>query len=47
MAKFENLDTGEILTEEEARAEWRDLYDGEDPTNALDFRDQYRKVSSD
>lgn len=38
--KFINRDTGEALTEEEARIQWRDKYDGADPTtNLLTFEE--------
>ena len=36
---FINCDTGEALTEEEARIQWRDEYDGDDPTNILTFEE--------
>ena len=38
--KFINRDTGEALTEEEARIQWRDEYNGADPiTNLLTFEE--------
>ena len=37
---FINCDTGEALTEEEARIQWRDEYNGADPiTNLLTFEE--------
>lgn len=36
---FINRDTGDALTEEEARIQWRDEYDGDDPTNILTFEE--------
>ena len=41
---FINCDTGEALTEEEARIQWRDEYDGDEPTNILTFEKQYKKL---
>ena len=41
---FINCDTGEALTEEEARIQWRDEYDGDEPTNILTFEEQYKKL---
>lgn len=41
---FINRDTGEALTEEEARTQWREEYDGDDPTNILTFEEQYKKL---
>lgn len=40
---FINCDTGEALTEE-ARIQWRDEYDGDEPTNILTFEEQYKKL---
>lgn len=39
-----NRDTGETVTEEEARTFWRAEYDADDPTNILTFEDQYKKL---
>lgn len=36
-----NVDTGELLTKEEAIEQWRDEYDGGDDTNGLEFSEQY------
>lgn len=41
---YENRDTGELLTYKEMRQHWATEYDGDDPTNALDWREQYREV---
>ena len=41
---FINCDTGEALTEEEARIQWRDEYDGDDPTNILTFEELYKRL---
>ena len=41
---FINQDTGEALTEEEARIQWREEYDGDEPTNILTFEEQYKKL---
>ena len=45
MRFYRNKDTGQILKEDEARAQWRDEYDGEDPTNAVRFFDQYEDAA--
>lgn len=44
MRFYRNKDTGQILKEDEARAQWRDEYDGDDPTNAVRFFDQYSEL---
>lgn len=44
MRFYRNKDGGDVLTEGEARKEWRELYDGDDPTNLLSFYDQYEEV---
>lgn len=45
MRYFLNRDTGEILNEYEAAKEWIEDYDGNDPTNIINFFDQYEEVS--
>lgn len=47
MIYYKNKDTGELLTREEMLTQWRDAYDGEDPTNALGWAEQYDKVEVD
>ena len=48
MKFYKNIDNpGEILTEDEAREQWRKEYDGEDPTNLLTFFDQYKRVTGE
>ena len=44
MRFYRNKDGGDVLTEDEARKQWRDDYDGGDPTNLLSFYDQYEEV---
>lgn len=36
-----NADTGELLTQSEARKQWREDYDRDDPTNCIPFEEQY------
>lgn len=36
-----NNDTGELLKPTEARKQWREDYDGDDPTNSIPFEEQY------
>lgn len=43
---YMNRDTGELLTYEEMLQQWREEYDGDDPTNCMDIREQYEKVES-
>ena len=38
---YKNRDTGEILNEIEAKKQWREEYDGDDPTNPARFEEQY------
>ena len=45
MRFYKNKDTGQILKEPEARAQWRDEYDGDDPTNAVNFYNQYQEAT--
>lgn len=45
--EYMNKDTGEILTAADARKQWRNEYDGDDPTNCLSFLDQYDPVSNE
>lgn len=48
MKFYRNVDDpGAILTEDEARKQWAEEYDGEDPTNLLHFYDQYKRVTGD
>jgi len=45
---YRNIDNpGAILTEDEARKQWAEEYDGEDPTNLLHFYDQYERVTGE
>lgn len=41
---YMNKDTGEILNRAEMLEQWRDEYDGDDPTNGLTWREQYDEV---
>ena len=43
---YMNVDTGELLTYEEMREQWREEYDGEDPTNCRRISEQYEEVES-
>lgn len=36
-----NKETGELLTVPEMRAQFAELYDGDDPCNWVDFREYY------
>ena len=38
---FINRETGELLTKAEALAEWKEEYDGGDPTNPIPFSEYY------
>ena len=42
--KFMNRDTGELLDEREAQTQWREEYDGDDPTNCIKFKEQYLQI---
>ena len=44
MKMYMNLDTGEVLTYAEMRKQWREDYDGDDPTNGIDWHEQYEEV---
>ena len=44
---YRNRDTGQYLSYAEMRAEWRDMYDGDDPTNIFTWRDQYDEITTD
>ncbi len=36
--------TGELLTKQEALTIWREEYDGDDPTNAVPFEEQFERM---
>ncbi len=38
---YKNRDTGEMMKEIEAKKQWREEYDGDDPTNPARSEDQY------
>lgn len=42
--EYLNRDTQELLTEAAAKKQWRDEYDGDDPTNLLRFEEQYALI---
>lgn len=44
MRFYKNRDTGQILKEPDARVQWREEYDGDDPTSAVRFFDQYSEL---
>lgn len=44
MRYFVNRDTGELLTRSEMMAQFRDEYDGDDPTNCVSWDEYYREV---
>ena len=44
MTEYMNIETGEILTEAEAREQWAQEYDGGDPTNNITFAEYYQKA---
>ena len=44
---YTNNATGELLTADEARKQWREEYDGDDATNILHFGDQYTPVTGE
>lgn len=44
MRLFKNLETGELLTQEEAKRQFEEEYDGFDPTNIFRFYDYYEEV---
>lgn len=41
---YRNKDTGEVLDYSAMRNQWREEYDGDDPTNGLTWREQYEEV---
>lgn len=47
MKTYQNYDTGEIMTYDEMREEWRTVYDGDDQTNILTWREQYKEIEED
>lgn len=44
MKEYMNRETGEVLTEEAARLQWQEEYDGGDPTNPEKFTDRYAEL---
>jgi len=44
MKDYKNRQTGEILTEQEARKQWKEDYDGGDDTNCIPFEEYYAEV---
>lgn len=46
MRFYRNKDTGDIMNADEAREEWRTMYDGDDPTNVCSFTEQYTDVTN-
>lgn len=44
MYYYENIDTGELLTYKEMREQWKNDYDGDDPTNCMSWQDQYIRI---
>lgn len=44
MKMYQNRDTGELLTREEMLKQWREDYDGDDPTNPLHYSEQYDEI---
>ena len=43
---YMNKEHGYILTYEEMREEFKELYDGEDPTNCVNWEEYYTKMDS-
>ena len=41
---YMNLETGEVLTRKEMRTQFREEYDGDDPTNVISVNDLYAEV---
>ena len=41
---YMNLETEELLPKKDALKQWRDEYDGGDPTNIMDFWEYYMIV---
>ncbi len=44
MREYQNRETGEVLTEQEARKQWTEEYDGGDDTNPVPFDEYYDPV---
>lgn len=44
MFYFMNRETGELLTRAEMMTQFRDEYDGDDPTNPLSWDEYYKEV---
>lgn len=42
---FKNKETGEVLTYARARQQFREEYDGDDPTNLITFEELYEEVN--
>lgn len=42
--KYMNLSTGEVMTERAMRRQFRDDYDGDDPTNSLTWEEYYKRI---
>ena len=41
---FQNKECGNILTYDEMIKEFREMYDGDDPTNPLDWEEYYELI---
>lgn len=44
MTRFMNRETGEVLNYKEARAQFREEYDGDDPTNIITFEEIFKAI---
>lgn len=44
MKEYQNRQTGEVLTEQEARNQWQEEYDGGDDTNDISFEEYYAEM---
>lgn len=42
--KYMNLSTGEVMTERAMRKQFREDYDGDDPTNSLTWEEYYKRI---
>ena len=42
--KYMSLETGEVMTERAMRKQFRDDYDGDDPTNSLTWEEYYKRI---
>lgn len=42
--EFMNKETGEVLTYAQAVKQFREEYDGDDPTNAISFEEYFEEV---